>query len=118
VSNRPAASISLCLPFLKQDDCLTTPASSGSYQLVVHGNRVHDAAGHFLNGGMDQVNPFFRLFCDARGTGTVDDADLALFQTTFNKHLGDPGYLWYFDYNGDGVVDQTDYDQFLLRYGR
>jgi hypothetical protein len=35
----------------------------------------------------------------------------------FGKRSGDPGYLWYFDYDGNGVLElPVDYSQFILRY--
>ena len=34
-----------------------------------------------------------------------------------NTRAGDPGYLWYFDYDGDGAVDGQDNGQFNRRFG-
>ncbi len=68
--------------------------------------------------GSDRVDTFFRLFGDSNGDGRVDSEDLVAFLSTFGKHSGDPGYLWYFDYYGAGSVDLGDLVQFLLRFDR
>jgi hypothetical protein len=47
----------------------------------------------------------------------VNGADLSLFASTFGKKAGDVGYLSYFDYNGDGVINGFDLGQFRVRYG-
>ena len=51
-------------------------------------------------------------------TCVIAVVDLALFAGTFGKRAGDPGYLWYFDYDGDGRVDFGDLLQLLRRFGR
>jgi hypothetical protein len=52
-----------------------------------------------------------------RGGQVRDDfgQDLVSFFSTFGKQAGDPGYLWYFDYQGDGQVDLGDLIQVLRR---
>jgi hypothetical protein len=57
------------------------------------------------------------LFLARSGGRDVDDADQAAFDGTFGMVAGDPGYLAYFDFDGDGNVDQQDQDHFLLRLG-
>ena len=37
------------------------------------------------------------------------------FSTTYGKQVGDPAYLGYFDFNGDGHIDSADFGQFSLR---
>jgi hypothetical protein len=44
--------------------------------------------------------------------------DLFRFAGTIGKRAGDPGYLWYFDNDGDGRVDLGDLFQLLARFGR
>ena len=48
----------------------------------------------------------------------MDLGDLIRFAATIGKHAGDPGYLWYFDYDSDGSVDFGDLFQLLRRFGR
>ena len=67
--------------------------------------------------GSDRVDTFFRLFGDSNGDGHVGWDDLSSFVRTFGKHAGDPGYLWYFDYDSDGRVDGSDLVQLLRRLG-
>jgi hypothetical protein len=96
----------------------------GHYTLIIHGDRIHDEFGQALDGagtgvaGSDAVDTFFRLFGDADGDGHIGLDDLRSFFSTLGKHTGDPGYLWYFDYDGNGAVDFIDVVQFLRRFGR
>jgi hypothetical protein len=48
---------------------------------------------------------------------TVDATQVAVLFGTFGKHAGDPGYVSYLDYNGDGVIDDIDLYAFIARYG-
>jgi hypothetical protein len=48
----------------------------------------------------------------------VDWADLDLFRSVFGKRIGEADYLWYFDYDGDGDVDDRDMGQFKRRFGQ
>jgi hypothetical protein len=45
----------------------------------------------------------------------VDRADARRFRSAFRTNAGDPGYLWYFDFDGDGDVDIHDKSQFKRR---
>jgi hypothetical protein len=93
----------------------------GSYTLTILGDHIHDTTGQALDGagngspGSNKVITFFRLFGDANGDGVVDQKDLALFNSTFKKKAGDPGFLWYFDFDGNGVIDNIDKKEFVLR---
>jgi hypothetical protein len=95
----------------------------GHYTLTIYGDHIHDDYGEALDGagtgveGSNRTDTFFRLFGDSDGDGHVDLHDLANFASTFRKRAGDPGYLWYFDYNGDGRVGLDDLRQVLHRLG-
>jgi hypothetical protein len=97
--------------------------ADGHYTLTIHGGLVHDQFGNALDGAgtgeaaSDRVDTFFRLFGDADGDDHVGWDDLSSFVSTFGKHAGDPGYLWYFDYDSDGRVDGSDLVQLLRRLG-
>lgn len=94
-------------------DTTSGSLNDGRYRLTV-------IAQNIFGGGVpmahDDVTDFHRLFGDANGDSRVDVADYGLFSVSYGKHVGDPGYLAYFDYNGDGLVDAADYGQFSLRY--
>jgi hypothetical protein len=99
--------------------------ADGHYTLTIHGGLVHDQFEQALDGagtgvaGSDGIDTLFRLFGDADGDGHVDPGDLIRFASTFGKHAGDPGYLWYFDYDGDGREEGSDLVQLLPpRLGR
>jgi hypothetical protein len=84
--------------------------SDGDYQLVVHSSLVTGAAGQHLTGG-DVTQKFFRLFGDFKGEGTVTLADLAQISGALGARTGGPKYLWFLDYDGNGVIDSFDYLQ-------
>jgi pimeloyl-ACP methyl ester carboxylesterase len=88
--------------------------ADGHYTLTIHGNLVHDDFAQALDG--DHTDTFFRLFGDSDGDGHVGLQDLLRLGSTLGKHAGDPGYLWYFDY--DGRVDFGDLLQLLRRLGQ
>jgi autotransporter-associated beta strand protein len=60
---------------------------------------------------------FFRLFGDSLGRGQVDDTDLTAFrQANTPSRIGMTNYRAWFDFDGNGVVDSSDYYQFMRRY--
>jgi autotransporter-associated beta strand protein len=60
---------------------------------------------------------FFRLFGDSLGRGQVDDTDLTAFrQANTPSRIGMANYRAWFDFDGNGVVDSSDYYQFMRRY--
>jgi hypothetical protein len=88
----------------------------GHYTLTVLADHVHDPSGQALTA--NSVTDFFRLFGDSTGKGYIDRQDLERFASTLGKSAGDPGYLAYFDYNGDGTIDLGDLVQLLRRLGK
>ena len=48
--------------------------------------------------------------------GTEQDRDR--FRAAFGKTAVEAGYLWYFDFDGDGDVDGHDNGQFNRRFGK
>jgi hypothetical protein len=97
-------------------DIVAGSLANGSYTLTTHAGLIHDDLSRPLASG-DRTDTFFRLFGDADGDGHVGLDDLRSFVSTLGKHAGDPGFLWYFDYNGEGRVDFGDLFQLLLRFG-
>ena len=97
--------------------------ADGQYTLTIHGGLVHDGFGLALDGagmgvaGSDRIDTFFRLFGDANGDGVVDEQDRELFRAAFKTKAGEAGYLWYFDFDGDGVIDGLDNGEFNRRFG-
>jgi hypothetical protein len=97
--------------------------ADGSYTLTVRANHVHDRWGRELDGdgdgsaGGNRVDGFHRLFGDSGGDGDVDWLDRELFRSAFMKRAGEAGYLWYFDFDGDGDAYGLDNGQFNRRFG-
>jgi alkaline phosphatase len=101
----------------------------GSYQLTVRGEKVRDRVfGVALDGDNDQqpsgdrlfgataADKFFRKYGDGDGSGLLDATDYYSLLTTNNKRSTEPGYVWYFDFDANGVVDSSDLAQFRARY--
>ncbi len=96
--------------------------ADGRYTLKVRADLVHDCWGRELDGdgdgsaGGDRVAGFARLFGD--GDGDVDRSDRELYRPAFGTTVPDMGYVWYFDFDGDGDVDGRDNGQVNRRLGR
>jgi hypothetical protein len=103
-------------------DVIGGSLTDGGYTLTIRGNHIRDEQGRELdgdgdgNGGGDRTEAFFRLFGDSDGDHDVDWLDRDLFRSAFGKHAGDPGYLWFLDFDGDGDVDGHDNGQFNRRF--
>jgi PKD repeat protein len=82
--------------------------------LTVHSALVSGTGGASL--GSDQTYNFFRLFGDFYGTGTVTNADYSLFKTAYKG--GAAAYVSYFDFDGNGVIDVNDFNQFEADLGK
>ena len=48
---------------------------------------------------------------------TVEAGQADLFLSAFGRRLGEAGYLWYFDFGGDGDVGGRDNGEFNRRFG-
>ena len=82
----------------------------GIYKLVATSAGVADLAGNAL--ASDYTVPFHRLFGDSDGDRDVDSTDLALFK---NRAEQTRKYVWYFDFDGNGVISKADYVQLKSR---
>jgi hypothetical protein len=90
------------------------PLQGGNYTLAIRGMRVEsqygfkmDADGDGEEGGKARIQ-FRSRFGDGNGDGQLDSVDRDLFLPALGSSEGDPEYLWYFDRNGDGVIDNKD----------
>ena len=48
----------------------------------------------------------------------MDGQDRDRFRPAYGTTAADAGYLWYFDFDGDGDVDGHDNGQFNRRFGQ
>jgi hypothetical protein len=93
----------------------------GVYALMVDGNFVSQVTADgstapAFGSSASRAFSFYRLFGDGNGDGHVDSPDAGAFRKALGKKSTDSGYVWYFDYNGDGTIDRTtDYVQFVNR---
>ena len=89
----------------------------GVYDLTVAGAKVR---GGFATGpamAADHTLAFHRLFGDANGSKSVNNADYLLFRNAFGTSAGGAGYDPAFDLDGNGLVNNADYLQFRSRFG-
>jgi hypothetical protein len=97
------------------------PLQGGNYTLIIRGLRVESQFGFRLDGdgdGQEGGNArvqFRSRFGDANGDGKLDTIDRDLFLAALGSSEGDPEYLWYFDRNGDGIIDNKDSTRALRR---
>jgi len=89
--------------------------ADGIYDLSVAAAGVHDLAGNALSGSFSQR--FHRLYGDYDGNKTVNNGDYFWFKQTFNKSVGETGFLDLCDYDANGTVNNGDYFQFKKRFG-
>ncbi len=98
--------------------------ADGVYDITLTGSAVHDAAvgqtyaqqAAVAGAQQNVTNTFFRLFGDASGVGTVNNADNRLFRSTYLQSIGDAGYLAYMDYTAAGIVNNAANQAFARRY--
>jgi subtilisin family serine protease len=94
--------------------------ADGNYLFTVLANQVSaggvqlDGDGDGLPGG-DAVRSLFRFFGDANADRNVDIGDFGLYSGTHGLTSGQTGFLAYFDYNNDGVIDIADFGQISVR---
>jgi hypothetical protein len=92
--------------------------ADGNYSLTIRGDQIRDEVGRELDGdrdgkgGGDRVDAFFRRF----GDGDLDELVLDAIHSAFMTSAGEDGFLWIFDFDGDGDVDGLDNGQFKRRY--
>ena len=97
--------------------------ADGNYTLTIRGDLVRDGVGRPLDGDGDgtaeddRSEALFRLYGDSDGDRDVDGRDLLRFLTNFGRQQGDPGYLAYFDVDGDNRVGLVDLFAFARRLG-
>jgi uncharacterized delta-60 repeat protein len=97
--------------------------ADGNYELITHGDRIHDSLGQAIDAygdgkaGGKREDVFFRFFGDINGDRKVDSTDYAVFRGALGTHKGDRGFLSFLDFNGDGVLDNVDQTAFNQRRG-
>jgi hypothetical protein len=59
---------------------------------------------------------FHRLFGDADGNKTANNADFTQFRNTFLKSTGEAGFNAAFDFDNSGSINNADFGQFRGRF--
>jgi fibronectin type 3 domain-containing protein len=98
----------------------TGSLSDGIYTLTAHASGasgITDTANHALASG-DVVQTTHRLFGDANGNKTINNADYGPFRNAFGSSVGQTAYVSYFDFDNNGVINNADYGQFRNRFGK
>lgn len=96
------------------DGAIGGSLADGVYDLVVRGEYATDMAGNPLCGTYGLR--FHRLFGDVDGNGIVNAADQERLQIA-RSPSGTRVLKSIFDYDGDGMVNDLDVNEFLHRYG-
>jgi autotransporter-associated beta strand protein len=89
--------------------------NDGNYRLTIEKDLLTSATGAMAE---DKVDDFFRWFGDSDGDRYTSGTDMFAIRRVM---VNDPDYAARkagFDYNGDDAVNNTDYNQFRVRYGR
>jgi hypothetical protein len=63
------------------------------------------------------IASFVTLFGDINGDGRIDGSEVAFSAHLNGTRRGDPSYLWYLDFNADGVIDGKDHREVARRNG-
>jgi hypothetical protein len=58
----------------------------------------------------------FRFFGDVNDEQTVNSLDLGFFRIALGTSAGDPNFLSFFDFDGDGTINGFDLSQFRARF--
>src|SRR5262249_17275727 len=105
-------------------DIIGGSLADGTYALTIRGDHIHDEVGRELdgdgdgNGGGGRVGSFSRMFGASEGEGDVEGQARDRSRAGLGTPAGEPGYLWYLDFDGDGDVDGHDNGQFNRRFGQ
>jgi hypothetical protein len=83
----------------------------GLYVLKIAANLVRDSLGQSISGG-DRAISFHRLFGDVVGDRDVDATDYRAFKSAMNRQSN---YVWWLDYDTDGLINATDMLQLRSR---
>jgi autotransporter-associated beta strand protein len=100
--------------------------ADGNYTLTVTNGVQSGGPGGNPVTGAPVTSMFWRHFGDiVTGTTTptapngdrwVNDADLSGMRSALRSRVGMANYRADLDFNNDGIIDSTDYNQFLVRY--
>jgi hypothetical protein len=64
-------------------------------------------SGNLNGNGVHEVDEFWRYFGDTLGRRQVDGSDNVAFGGALGSNTASPNYLWYLDYNEDGIINTT-----------
>jgi hypothetical protein len=88
--------------------------NDGNYRLGYNPYGALDASGEHMQA--HAADAFYRFFGDGDNDRDVDSSDLVKFKRAYVG--GSAAYNAALDYNGDGLIDNTDYTEFRKRLGR
>jgi len=134
----PSATTVVTLTFSGINILSNGSLTDGNYDLIINANNISRSGSTALEAKLDgdrdgttggdfrfgsnaqntvvAADGFFRLFGDARGSGSVDNSNLQLFNTAYRKRVGQTGYNAAFDVKEDGVIDNADLSTFNAQY--
>ena len=107
-----ATQIRVALLFLSTSAALWAQSGAGTIQ-----GTVKDATSAAIPSvTINALNQATGVAVDTTSNSAGFYALKGLFAGTYLKAVGDPGFLAYFDFNGDNRIDVADLGQFAVRY--
>jgi Dockerin type I domain len=103
------------------DDIIAGSLADGHYTLTIDGSKIHDALGQAADADNDGfaggagTSSFHRLFGDVNGDDQVDATEVALAGHAGGTRVGDADYLWYLDFDGNGLINGRDISEVARR---
>jgi hypothetical protein len=103
------------------DDVVGESLADGHYTLTIDGSKIHDDLGQAADADGDgfaggvKTSSFHRLFGDVNGDGQVDASEVAFAAHYNGTRAGDADYLWYLDFDGNGLINGRDQSQVARR---
>ena len=110
------------LPAAMMSDLVGGALPDGHYTLTIDGSKIKDALGQAADvdgdgfAGGTLGTSFQTLFGDLNGDGIVDASEVVASAHANGAHSGDADYLWFLDYDGDGVINGRDHREVARRH--
>ncbi len=102
----------------------------GNYDLLIQGAKIRNQSGVALDGdrngspsgdqsiGGSAADRFYRFFGDSNGDRTVGVAEFNRLRNSMGSLAGQAAYDQLFDFENNGIVGTSDFNQFRSRFGR
>jgi hypothetical protein len=97
-------------------DIISASLADGVYDLALSAGAITDDYNQPISNPPAPMS-FHRLFGDVNGDGKIDAVDTNAFTAAYAYSSPSPNYKWYFDYDGNLAINNTDLLQLRKRTG-